>query len=180
MSWLNGRLEAQVGDITTLAVDAIANAANTSLLGGGGVDGAIHRAGGSDILRECQKIRQEHYPDGLPTGEAVTTGAGKLPCRYVIHAVGPVWQGGENDEPALLAAAYRHILDKATECGARSLAIPAISTGVYGYPPEEAAKIAWKVLSARIPKRRDPHRVILVFYSQQNLQIFLNSVPIHP
>jgi O-acetyl-ADP-ribose deacetylase (regulator of RNase III) len=144
MTWHNGRLEALSGDITTFDVDAIVNAANSTLLGGGGVDGAIHAAGGPEIMEDCRRIRKDRYPRGMPAGEAVVTGAGKLPCKYVIHTVGPVWSGGGSDEDQILAAAYRNSLDLAAEIGAHTLAYPAISTGVYGYPKDLAAKVAWK------------------------------------
>jgi O-acetyl-ADP-ribose deacetylase (regulator of RNase III) len=129
------------GDITPQDVDAIVNAANSSLMGGGGVDGAIHRAGGPTILEECRRIRAERYPDGLPTGSAVATSAGKLSARWVIHTVGPVYSGKE-DRSELLASAHRESLRVAEEIGARTVAFPAISTGVYGYPIELAAPIA--------------------------------------
>lgn len=132
------------GDITRLKVDAIVNAANSSLLGGGGVDGAIHRAGGPDILQACQAIRARQ--GGCPTGEAVLTTGGKLPARYVIHTVGPVWQGGHQEEARLLAACYRNSLVLAASHGIRSIAFPNISTGIYGYPKLRAAEIALKVV----------------------------------
>ncbi len=129
------------GDITREDVDAIVNAANSSLMGGGGVDGAIHRAGGPAILEECRRIRVERYPEGLPTGSAVATSAGKLSARWVIHTVGPVYSE-EEDRSELLASAHRGSLRVAEEIGARTVAFPAISTGVYGYPLELAAPIA--------------------------------------
>jgi O-acetyl-ADP-ribose deacetylase (regulator of RNase III) len=129
------------GDITRQEVDAVVNAANSGLLGGGGVDGAIHRAGGPEILRECRELRRTRYPDGLPTGLAVATTAGNLPARWVIHTVGPIYSGSEED-PALLASCHRESLRVAEELGARTVAFPAISTGIYGYPLELAAPVA--------------------------------------
>jgi O-acetyl-ADP-ribose deacetylase (regulator of RNase III) len=129
------------GDITTQEVDAIVNAANSSLLGGGGVDGAIHRAGGPSILAECEQLRRTTIPEGLPTGRAVATSAGDLPARWVIHTVGPVYSASE-DRSSLLASCHTECLRVADELGARSVAFPAISTGVYGYPVEEAAAVA--------------------------------------
>ncbi len=137
------------GDITEQQVDAIVNAANSSLMGGGGVDGAIHRRGGPRILEECKRIRAERYPDGLPTGAAVATTAGKLPARWVIHTVGPVYSKSE-DRSGLLASCHTSALAIADELGARSVAFPAISTGVYGYPLELAAPVAINaVMSAK-------------------------------
>jgi O-acetyl-ADP-ribose deacetylase len=129
------------GDITEQDVDAVVNAANSSLMGGGGVDGAIHRKGGAAILEECKRLRAERYPDGLPTGEAVATTAGDLPARWVIHTVGPVYARGE-DRSGLLASCHTASLRVADEIGARTVAFPAISTGVYGYPIEEAAPVS--------------------------------------
>jgi O-acetyl-ADP-ribose deacetylase len=135
------------GDITHEAVDAIVNAANRSLMGGGGVDGAIHRRGGPAILEECRRLRADRYPDGLPVGEAVATTAGRLSARWVIHTVGPVYAAGD-DRSALLASCHRESLRVADRLGARSIAFPAISTGVYGYPLDEAAPIALRTVLA--------------------------------
>lgn len=135
------------GDITRQTVDAIVNAANSSLLGGGGVDGAIHRRGGPAILDECRKLRASRYGKGLPTGQAVATTAGELDARWVIHTVGPVWSATE-DRSELLASCYRESLRVADELGARTVAFPAISTGVYGWPIDDGARIAVETVRA--------------------------------
>jgi len=138
---VEGYIRLVEGNITRQEVDAIVNAANPSLMGGGGVDGAIHRAGGPAILEECGEIRRSRYPDGLPTGQAVATTAGNLPARWVIHAVGPIY--GEVDDPSgLLASCHTESLRLADELGATTVAFPAISTGVYGYPLDDAAEVA--------------------------------------
>ncbi|MFF4367703.1 O-acetyl-ADP-ribose deacetylase [Streptomyces sp. NPDC001594] len=129
------------GDITAQEVDAVVNAANSSLLGGGGVDGAIHRRGGPEILAACEDLRRSHYGKGLPTGRAVATTAGRLPAQHVIHTVGPVWSRTE-DRSELLASCYRESLRVADELGARTVAFPAISTGIYGWPMDDGARIA--------------------------------------
>ena len=136
-SFLNGRVHVLRGDITTQAVDAIVNAANSSLFGGGGVDGAIHGKGGPQILEECREIRRVRYPSGLPTGAVVLTTGGRLPSRYVIHTVGPITRIGQNPDARMLAACYRNSLALAAESGLRSIAFPAISTGAFGYPPSK-------------------------------------------
>ncbi|MEU5211504.1 O-acetyl-ADP-ribose deacetylase [Streptomyces sp. NPDC020742] len=141
MSPLRTSLTLVQGDITEQAVDAVVNAANSSLLGGGGVDGAIHRRGGPEILAECRALRDSRYGRGLPTGRAVATTAGRLPARWVIHTVGPVYSAGE-DRSDLLASCYRESLRIADELGARTIAFPAISTGVYRWPMDDAARIA--------------------------------------
>ena len=134
-------VEAVEGDITTAQVDAIVNAANSSLLGGGGVDGAIHRAAGPHLLEECRELRSKRYPKGLPVGEAVATGAGNLPATWVIHTVGPNRHAGQTD-PALLASCFSTSLREAARLGARSVAFPAVSAGIYGWDPDEVAHIA--------------------------------------
>src|SRR5689334_18756499 len=138
-------IELVKGDITKIQVDAIVNAANTSLLGGGGVDGAIHRAGGKAILEECRKIRAKQ--GGCKVGEAVITSGGNLPAKYVIHTVGPVWQGGNANEPALLKSCYLNSLNLATEYSSKSIAFPNISTGIYGYPKKLAAQVAAEAIT---------------------------------
>ncbi|GGY67568.1 O-acetyl-ADP-ribose deacetylase [Streptomyces omiyaensis] len=135
------------GDITAEAVDAVVNAANSSLLGGGGVDGAIHRKGGPEILAACRELRRSHYGKGLRTGQAVATTAGRLPARHVIHTVGPVWSA-EEDRSALLASCYRESLRVADEEGDRTVAFPAVSTGVYGWPIDDGARIAVETVRA--------------------------------
>ena len=137
-----GRIVTGVGDITRETVDAIVNAANSSLLGGGGVDGAIHRAGGPEILAACRRIRETLYPGGLPTGQAVITTGGKLPAKHVIHTVGPIYGQNGGRDAELLAACYENSISLAAENGLETLAFPAISTGVYGYPKDEAARVS--------------------------------------
>ncbi|MFF8369351.1 O-acetyl-ADP-ribose deacetylase [Streptomyces lydicus] len=147
MSTRSPSLTAVQGDITEQAVDAVVNAANSSLLGGGGVDGAIHRRGGPEILAECRALRASRYGRGLPTGQAVATTAGRLPARWVIHTVGPVYSASE-DRGDLLASCYRESLRVADELGARTVAFPAISTGIYGWPMDDGARIAVETVRA--------------------------------
>jgi len=173
--YLNGKVVATIGDITKEEVDAIVNAANSTLLGGGGVDGAIHRAGGPEILKECKKIRETLYPDGLPVGEAVATKAGNLKAKYVIHTVGPIWRGGDRNEDELLALAYRNSLRVAEELGLNTVAFPAISTGVYGFPPERAAKIVSRVLKEYFSKTPKLSLVKLVFFTSRDYDIFVSN-----
>lgn len=170
--YLDGRVIVQHGDITGLQVDAIVNAANSTLLGGGGVDGAIHRAGGPGILQACREIRRTAYPHGLPTGEAVMTLAGDLPARFVIHTVGPIW-GQDRPEADFLASCYRKSLALADAAGVRSIAFPAISTGVYAYPKPAAAQVASTVIAESLPQLRSLTRVLLVFFSQTDADVFV-------
>ena len=177
MIWHQGRLEAVTGDITAIPVDAVVNAANSSLLGGGGVDGAIHRAGGPEILAECRRLRETSFKDGLPAGRAAVTGAGRLPCSHVIHTVGPIWSGGSRGEEALLADAYRSSLEQAASLGAQTVSFPAVSTGVYRFPADKAARIVWQTLLAWLPENKFPEKIILVFFSSSALKTFINNVP---
>ena len=166
------RLELVRGDITTERVDAIANAANEALRGGGGVDGAIHRAAGPGLLAELR----ERFPDGTPTGTAVATAAHHLPARWVLHAVGPVWNGGMSDEAELLAGAYRSSLRLADELGARSVAFPAISMGIYGYPGDQGAEIAVRTVADHLAGETSVEVVRFVLFSDETLELFEAAV----
>jgi len=172
---MNEKVIIKRGDITKENVCAIVNAANSSLMGGGGVDGAIHRTGGPAILDACRKLRQERYPDGLPTGEAVATTGGRLPARYVIHAVGPVYHSCGDRCGSLLAASYENSLKRAVELGCRDIAFPAISTGIYGYPKEEAARIAYETVR-KFLSEGDDLTVYFVFHNEENREIFEKTV----
>ena len=174
-TFLSGRVRVLVGDITQQRVDAIVNAANASLLGGGGVDGAIHRAGGPDILAACQEIRRVSYPDGLPTGLAVITSGGRLAARFVIHTVGPVKSAEGERAAGLLAACYRNALALAVQHGLNSIAFPAISTGVYGYPREEAAGVASRAIADFLADNTSLSEVRLVFFAEQDAAIFVRQ-----
>ena len=172
-SFVSGRVVIAVGDITDEHVDAIVNAANRSLLGGGGVDGAIHRAGGPEILEACQEIRRTQYPQGLPTGEAVITTAGNLPAEHVIHTVGPVYGNHDGREAELLSECYRKSLELAVDHSLTSIAFPAISTGVYGYPSEKAAVVASESKGAFLIRVETIALVRLVFFADSHAETFL-------
>jgi O-acetyl-ADP-ribose deacetylase (regulator of RNase III) len=159
-----GRIRVILGDITALAVDAIVNAANERMLGGGGVDGAIHRAAGPGLLEECRRVPEVRPGVRCPTGESRITGGHRLPARHVIHTVGPVWRGGMAGEPALLASCYRTALALAAEHGARTIAFPAISCGIYGYPPDQAAAVAVATVRAFLAEHPVPEQATLVAF----------------
>jgi len=178
MEWTSGagrKILLQQGDITRIPVDAIVNAANSALAGGGGVDGAIHHAGGPEIMRELDVIRERQ--GGCPTGEAVVTGAGRLPAKYVIHTVGPVWRDGRHGEPELLAACYRNSLALAEERGVRRISFPAISTGGYGYPIEQAGRIAVNEIRAHL-ERPDTaiETAILVLFGRAAFEAYARAL----
>jgi O-acetyl-ADP-ribose deacetylase len=165
----------ELGDITEQAVDAIVNAANPGLMGGGGVDGAIHRAGGPAILEECRKIVARQGP--LPTGQAVITTGGRLKARYVIHTVGPIWHGGNSHEAELLASSYVESLKLADEHKLTSIAFPSISTGAYGYPLEAAAKVAVEAVAGYLENRPTSlRRVVFVLYSQNSYDAYAQAL----
>ena len=167
-------IELVEGDITRQSVDAIVNAANSSLMGGGGVDGAIHRAGGREILEKCRKFVAEH--GSLAAGRAVSTTAGQLPAGFVIHTVGPVWRGGENGEPETLASCYRESLSVADKLHLTNIAFPSISTGIYGYPVERAAEIALKTIAITLPDLRNIRDVRFVLFSNADFKTYTRAL----
>ena len=166
----NDRIQVALGDITKLKLDAIVNAANTSLLGGGGVDGAIHRAAGRGLLEECRTL------GGCPTGEAKITKGYNLPAKWVIHTVGPVWHGGSHGEDELLASCYRNSLALAEQYGIRTIAFPAISTGVYGFPMERAARIAVKEVKDFLERNVTVEKVMLVCFDKYAHNLFARTL----
>lgn len=166
------RLELTLGDITRERVDAIANAANEALRGGGGVDGAVHRAAGPGMLAELR----ERYPDGTRTGTAVATGGHELPARRVLHAVGPIWRGGGHGEPELLAGAYRSCMRLADEVGARTVAFPAISMGIYGYPPPDGARVAVRTVAEHLDGPTGIEVARFVLFSEETYDLFADAV----
>jgi len=174
-TFLDGRVTVIVGDITKQDVEAIVNAANSSLLGGGGVDGAIHRAGGPAILEECREIRRTRFPQGLPTGEAVVTTGGNLPALYVIHTVGPIYGEHRGEEAELLANCYHNSLTLAVEKNVTSVAFPSIATGVYGYPRAEAADISSRTIENFLSTDRQLKEARLVFFQAQDAETFLEN-----
>ena len=172
-TFLSGRVTVIVGDLTKQDVEAIVNAANSSLLGGGGVDGAIHRAGGPAILEECRDIRRTRFPQGLPTGEAVVTTGGNLPALYVIHTVGPIYREQGGREAELLANCYYNSLALAVEKNVTSVAFPSIATGVYEYPRDEAAQVSSKTIEKFLANDLQLKEVRLVFFQSPDAEIFL-------
>ncbi len=170
------KLELIKGDITEIESDALVNAANSSLMGGGGVDGAIHHKGGPGILEECKHIRATEWPDGLPTGKAVITSGGNLKAKHVIHAVGPVWRGGFHGESELLKQAYKNSLKLAVTNELKTIAFPSISTGAYGYPICEASRVAVDTVKAFLEKEDELERVILVLFFEYDFEVYLRTV----
>jgi len=174
-TFLDGRVRVIIGDITVQDTEAIVNAANSSLLGGGGVDGAIHRAGGPEILAECREIRRTRFPEGLPTGEAVITTGGNLPALYVIHTVGPIYGQNRDQDAELLANCYHNSLTLAVEKNLTSVTFPAISTGAFGYPPAEAAEVASRTIENFLATDRQLQEVRLVFFQARDAEVFLKN-----
>lgn len=171
--FLDSRVIVKVGDITQENVDAIVNAANSTLLGGGGVDGAIHARGGERILEECREIRRKDYPNGLPTGEAIITTGGNLKAKFVIHTVGPIYGEHRGREAELLADCYKNSLALAIENNLHTIAFPAISTGVYDYPKDKAAEISSQAVKDFLSKNEQIKQARFVFFSPQDAEIFL-------
>ncbi|HVB77165.1 MAG TPA: O-acetyl-ADP-ribose deacetylase [Candidatus Nitrosotalea sp.] len=180
LTYFGRRLEVLVGNITEQRVDALVNAANSSLLGGGGVDGAMHKAAGPALLAACRRLRQTRYPQGLPTGEVAVTPPGDLPCRYVLHAVGPIYGREQGRESTLLASAYRRCLQEAAALGCDSIAFPAISTGAYRFPEALAATVCIKAMAEFFAHSPRPQLVRLVFFDHRAAQIFVSACGVDP
>ena len=168
----NAKIRLVQGDITDVDADAIVNAANPTLMGGGGVDGAIHRKGGPTILEECKCIRASKWPTGLPTGKAVLTLGGNLKAKYVIHTVGPIWHGGSNGEPGLLADAYENSLELAASKKLKTLAFPSISTGAYGYPVEKASRIALATAKQFLERGSTLREITFSLLTENDLKVY--------
>jgi O-acetyl-ADP-ribose deacetylase (regulator of RNase III) len=172
----NAILEIVKGDLTEIEADAIVNAANSTLLGGGGVDGAIHRKGGPKILEECKRLRATEWPDGLPTGCATITSGGNLKAKHIIHTVGPIWRGGFYEEAKLLKQSYRSSMKLAVTNQLKKIAFPSISTGAYGYPVEEASRIAVGAVKDFLEKEGKLERVSFVLFSDRDYEVYLKAV----
>jgi O-acetyl-ADP-ribose deacetylase (regulator of RNase III) len=171
--FLDGKVFVKTGDITAETTDAIVNAANSTLLGGGGVDGAIHDKGGARILEECQEIRRNQYPEGLPTGKAVLTGGGNLPARFVIHTVGPIYGMNAGNDASLLADCYVNSLALAADNNLRTIAFPSISTGAFSYPKHEAAKVSSRAIDEFLSKNNLINEIRLVFFAETDARMFI-------
>lgn len=176
VTWGKTRVRFVKGDITEQAVDAIVNAANSSLLGGGGVDGAIHMKGGPAILEECRRIRKGEWPQGLPGGRAVLTTGGRLRARKVIHTVGPVWRGGREREADVLAECYRNSLELAKKEGLETVSFPSIGTGAYGYPMEAASAVALGAVKEFVDREGKPAEVTFVLFTEGDLEAYLRTL----
>lgn len=173
--WGRTKIRMIRGDITEQDSDAVVNAANSSLMGGGGVDGAIHRKGGPRILEECKRIREREWPKGLPTGKAVATSGGLLKARHIIHAVGPVWKGGSQNESALLADCYRNSLQLAKGLGSKSVSFPSVSTGAYGYPIAEASRVALRAVKEFVEAEENPDTITFVLFTENDLAVYQSA-----
>ncbi len=171
--FLEGKVIVKTGDITEESADAIVNAANSTLLGGGGVDGAIHHKGGTQILKECEKIRRDNYPKGLPTGEAVITTAGNLSAKFVIHTVGPVYKINDGQDAELLADCYKNSLKLAAENNLKTISFPSISTGAFHYPKHEAAQISSRAIREFLNNDSKTEQINLVFFSESDAKMFI-------
>jgi len=174
--WGGTKVRLVQGDITDQDVDAVVNAANSSLMGGGGVDGAIHKRGGPAIQEECKRIRQTEWPSGLPAGQAVITTGGSLKAKHVIHAVGPVWSGGRSSESVVLAECYSNSLRIAVDIGLRSVAFPSIGTGAYGYPVREASRVALKAVKSYVESEGAPSEVTFVLFSDNDFKTYVEAL----